>query len=400
MVGGRRLADTGGWSADPSKLLVNHDSSAEGTDALLAPLKVARVDQRGTLKLGWWPGNDLLKDAHSDPLSLGNTSLKIANQSSTPSWTVRFLQNRSAAAGSPGWQHFELSAGVVIEGEVPAGASGFHVESQGGGGLVIAASGDGETQCTRCLAVPPPPPPPTPPPCSPRTLAENGTGTGAPVTWSWVTHVPALCALPNGSATIWRGEVCSADGKLLWKNFTTPCHNGAAHDPARPCAWPCAPSWCGMSCGEPATGVPLLPDSLCPAGAAVPPPPLPSPSNMSHECSTVTHVPRGDIRGGGAGGPSRFRLLARGSMTEACVNDEFLIPAAADSTNCAGASAMAVTSSAGFVLTSSAITATTIQVQAWPMTLGDCEGACGAVLAGGLAAAVDPIATDDPDTSN
>ena len=187
------------------------------------------------------------------------------------------------------------------------------------------------------------------------------------------------------------------------QNFPSPSYqitrihinHGAAHDPARPCAWPCAPSWCGMSCGEPATGVPLLPDSLCPAGAAVPPPTLPSPSNMSYECSTVAHVPRGDILGGGAGSPSRFRLLVRGSMTEAYINDEFLIPAAADSTNCAGASAMAVTGRIGFVQTS-AITATTIQVQAWPMTLGDCEGACGAVLAGGLAAAVDPIAQSSP----
>jgi hypothetical protein len=331
----RFVADANGWSTDPAQLLVNHDSSAKGTDAMLAPLKVARVDELGTLKLGWWPGNDLLKGPYSDALILENTSNRIDNASGTPSWTVRFLQNRSAALGQ---QCFALGVGVLIEGQM-AGASGFFVETEGGGGLVIAASGDGQMTYTRCLAVPPPPPPPPPRPCLPRSLASSGTSMGAAVEWSFVSHNSALCALPNGSETIWRGMVCSTDGKLLFRNFTTPYHNGAAHNPARPCAWPCAPTWCGMGCGEPATGVPLLPDSLCLADAAVPPPP-PPPSPSRIVCKLVAHVPRGISANAS---PSAFRLLVRGSMTEAYIDDYFLIPAAADSSNCAGASAVAVT---------------------------------------------------------
>jgi len=46
----------------PDGVLVNHHSIARNRQVYFAPLKSALVDDEGTLRLGWWKGNDTLKD--------------------------------------------------------------------------------------------------------------------------------------------------------------------------------------------------------------------------------------------------------------------------------------------------------------------------------------------------
>jgi hypothetical protein len=94
----RFVARENGWSTDPSALLVNHDSSAAGTDALLAPLKVARVDVAGTLRLAYWGGNDALKDQPLSPdvLDVEGGPAAVVGPNATCSWRVRFLRRASS----------------------------------------------------------------------------------------------------------------------------------------------------------------------------------------------------------------------------------------------------------------------------------------------------------------
>ena len=46
----------------PDGVLVNHHSIARNRQVYFAPLKSTLVDDEGTLRLGWWKGNDTLKD--------------------------------------------------------------------------------------------------------------------------------------------------------------------------------------------------------------------------------------------------------------------------------------------------------------------------------------------------
>lgn len=266
----RFVAREEGWSTDPDTLLINHDSSARGIDALLAPLKIARLDDAGTLRLGYWDGNDALRERPRNPdLLTGTQHTLVVGPNASSSWHVRFLQRNDSSSGDGNGSVFALQRGYFIEGSITAGSMirGFFVETFGGGGLVIATGAAGQTEYTRCLAGPHPPPPPPlppppalPPPCLPR--GTNGTAVGTAVEWAWENNLTDLCALPNGSTTAWRGSVCSSDGKLLWAKFTTTQHR----DPAKknlPCAWQCSTGWCEMECGLPATHIPLLPDRLC-----------------------------------------------------------------------------------------------------------------------------------------
>jgi hypothetical protein len=107
-------------------------------------------------------------------------------------------------------------------------------------------------------------------------------------------------------------------------------------------------------------------------------PPSP-PTNHIVVCKTLVRVPRGFNSSIGW----TFRLLLRGSMTEAYINDEFLVPVAADSDTCAGGQgAMPVTGRIGLVVSPSAATQLDSgvgSIRGWGMTLGDCAGACGRV---------------------
>lgn len=69
-------------------------------------------------------------------------------------------------------------------------------------------------------------------------------------------------------------------------------------------------------------------------------------------------------------------------MTEAYINDEFLVPVAADSDTCAGGqAAVPVTGRIGLVVSPSAGTQldSGTVIRGWNMTLEDCAGACGRV---------------------
>ena len=46
----------------PDGVLVNHHSIARNQQVYFAPLKSTVIDDEGTLRLGWWKGNERLKD--------------------------------------------------------------------------------------------------------------------------------------------------------------------------------------------------------------------------------------------------------------------------------------------------------------------------------------------------
>ena len=64
-----------------------------------APLKRAVVDDQGTLRLGYWEGNDKLKGNSREPAFL--------NEPSTSSWPVRMLGDR-----------VDIPRGIILEGTV------------------------------------------------------------------------------------------------------------------------------------------------------------------------------------------------------------------------------------------------------------------------------------------
>ncbi len=114
----RFVARENGWSTDPNALLVNHDSSAAGTNALLAPLKVARVDVAGTLRLAYWRGNDALKERPRSPdvldVDRGPTArATVVGPNASCSWHVRFLR-RSGSSGGNGRVISDLARGYLI----------------------------------------------------------------------------------------------------------------------------------------------------------------------------------------------------------------------------------------------------------------------------------------------
>ncbi len=64
-------------------MLVNHHSIPREGDVAMAPLKRAVVDAKGTLRLGWWEGNEALKGEEVDP-----------------------------------WAEFDMERGIVVEGRM------------------------------------------------------------------------------------------------------------------------------------------------------------------------------------------------------------------------------------------------------------------------------------------
>lgn len=113
----------------PQGLLVNHHSmSSEGV--YFAPLKQAVVDEEGTLRLKWWPGNESLKHQTLD------VSRRVA--SAAP---VALLDQR-----------FDTKGGVILEGvlTLPAAAEappvGLYLEHGQGCGTAIRVGRGGVTE--------------------------------------------------------------------------------------------------------------------------------------------------------------------------------------------------------------------------------------------------------------
>ncbi len=82
----------------PDGMLVNHHSIARNGQVYFAPLKQAVVDKEGTLRLGWWKGNEKMKHRPVEVRMPGPQASKAP---------VAMLQNV-----------FDAKSGVIIEGKL------------------------------------------------------------------------------------------------------------------------------------------------------------------------------------------------------------------------------------------------------------------------------------------
>ena len=98
-----------------------------------APLKSTVVDEEGTLRLGWWKGNEKLKHA---PIAVQPPS-----EGERPRSSVAMLQNI-----------FDVDKGIILEGTVVLPPSqdsdrkGLYVECDSGGGVGILLASDGAAE--------------------------------------------------------------------------------------------------------------------------------------------------------------------------------------------------------------------------------------------------------------
>ena len=106
----------------PAGVLVNHHSIARDGQVSCGMLKAARIDSEGTLRLGWWPGNEKLK------LEAAEKKLPTPQAGQVPAVTL--LESE-----------FDVSNGLVLEGTLKLPAS---KESQPVG-LFIAHDNDSGT---------------------------------------------------------------------------------------------------------------------------------------------------------------------------------------------------------------------------------------------------------------
>jgi len=113
-------------------MLVNHHSIARDRQVYFAPLKQALLDSDGTLRLGWWKGNEKMKheavDVKFPPATGGDSPIAMLEHT------------------------FDVDKGVILEGilslpESPnAQRSGFYIECEEEQGAAILVGADGATE--------------------------------------------------------------------------------------------------------------------------------------------------------------------------------------------------------------------------------------------------------------
>jgi len=112
----------------PDGVLVDHHAIARHGPVYFSPLKSTVIDDEGTLRLGWWPGNDALE----------SRSVAVKRAEPTTAGPIAML------AGS-----FDIDAGVMLKGTIELPASkekpplGFWLECDGnkGAAALFDASG-------------------------------------------------------------------------------------------------------------------------------------------------------------------------------------------------------------------------------------------------------------------
>ena len=114
--------------ATPDALLVNHHAIARDGQVSFAPLKLAVLDKEGTLRLGWWKGNEKMKHQRIEvkPPTPAN-----------PMPAVALIENV-----------FDVHAGVIVEGKLllPAAGNqprGLYIECDKGQGAAVLLDCDG-----------------------------------------------------------------------------------------------------------------------------------------------------------------------------------------------------------------------------------------------------------------
>ena len=115
----------------PGGLLVNHHAIARNGRVYMGTLKRAAVDKEGTLRLGWWEGNEKLK----------NEAVEVK--------LPRVAQPPSAVVPQRLDTDFDLASGIILEGILPlpvaddARPSGLYIEHGNGVGTAILVRADG-----------------------------------------------------------------------------------------------------------------------------------------------------------------------------------------------------------------------------------------------------------------
>lgn len=112
----------------PDGLLVCHHSISRNRGVFFAPLKAALVDDEGTLRLGWWKGNEKMKHRAVEVVGPGEDK------------TIAVLGNT-----------FKVAEGLIFEGtmllpEAHGGRRGLYVECVGGGGAAILFDAAGKAE--------------------------------------------------------------------------------------------------------------------------------------------------------------------------------------------------------------------------------------------------------------
>ncbi len=115
----------------PEEVLVNHHSIAE--TVYFAPLKSTVLDGEGTLRLGWWKGNEKLKH---EPVAVQPPAK--GEQAGPP---IPMLQTT-----------FDVDKGIILEGTLALPSSrdskrkGLYVECGSGGGAAVLLASDGAAE--------------------------------------------------------------------------------------------------------------------------------------------------------------------------------------------------------------------------------------------------------------
>jgi hypothetical protein len=288
--------------SSPPELLVVHQSYSQATSmTYLAPLKLAAVDEEGTMRLKYWPKNDLIKGPKLPPHALA--LLPPVPMGGAPSVTARTiataLNNRN---------------GTVLELQLPScqpGAIIFKGASSAGGGT------------------PPPPPHYTPipnvsyPHCGTVEVGVSYDGHDIP---GWKSHnvggIDECCRMcaSHPQCKFWSMDRPSSDCYLKSAKPPGPCNH-----------WPMTVS------GTPGAGCKPIYNPSPPPPRPPPPPPVVDyevavDAALVFSISTVAAdgkrtlldsfdrsipVPKATDRGGGG---CDFKLLLRGSMVELYIN--------------------------------------------------------------------------------
>ena len=114
----------------PECLLICHHAIARNGQVSFAPLKTAVVDREGTLRFGWWPGNEKMKHEAVEVVMHENAGGAVAMLGNT----------------------FDVKTGIILEGaltlpEKPAGQRrGLYVETAKDRGVAILFDSDGRAE--------------------------------------------------------------------------------------------------------------------------------------------------------------------------------------------------------------------------------------------------------------
>ena len=111
------------WFPTPDGVLANHHSILRNRQVYFGTLKRAVLDAEGTLRLGWWEGNDKLK---AKPVKVQPPKSKAS-----PAGSAVMLGNT-----------FDIDEGVVLEGTIPLPAGSAKADKQPPVGLYIQCAGN------------------------------------------------------------------------------------------------------------------------------------------------------------------------------------------------------------------------------------------------------------------